>query len=257
MMTDFALVLPEETVHALSEGRIQGKVGVCTVKGGEAVAYVAWPGSVAALVGTLPVTPSTAGHRVALPDVSDETEALDVVLEAIRNEEGRIVLGTPAGFVESAAVHAHGLAMMFGEEGLDVRVSKGLAARLGWREGDAVRIAMSSDGATAAIHCDEEGGQLVPTARSSGGLEVASYLIVPFKLRNLTTDWFSPAYWVSGGRIFLDVSEIPQPSVEEDETSDENYRLDAEPSARSERFVDGFLVGGALAAAFAGLSYLI
>jgi hypothetical protein len=256
MMNDFALVLPEEAVHALSEGRIQGKVGVCTVKGGEAVAYVAWPGSVAALVGTLPVTPSTAGHRVALPDVSDETEALDVILDAIRNEEGRIVLGTPAGFVESASVHAHGLAMMFGEEGLDVRVSRALASRLGWREGDAVRIALSSDGSTAAIHCDDDGGQLVPTARSTGGLEVASYLVVPFKLRNLMTDWFTPAYWVSGGRIFFDVSEIPQPSPEEEEASDPNHRPETEAPPRLTRFVDGFLVGGALAAAFAGLSYL-
>jgi hypothetical protein len=255
MMNDFALILPEEAVNTLSEGRIQGKVGVCTVKGGEAVAYVAWPGSVPSLIGTLPVTPSMAGHRVALPDVSDETEALDIILEAIRNEEGRIVLGTPAGFVDAEPVHAHGLGMMFGEEGIDVRVSRVLASRLGWREGDAVRIALSSDGSTAAIHCDDVGGSLVPTARSAGGFEVASYLVAPYKLQNLVTDWFSPAYWVSGGRIFFDVSEIPQMPAEEDDL-DLAYQMDAEIPLRFTRFVDGFIVGGALAAVLTAVSYL-
>lgn len=254
MTKDFALVLSEETVHALSEGRVQGRVAVCTVKGGEACAYIAWPGSVPTLVGDLPVSPCLAGHRVALPDISDEKEALDVIVEAIGGEEGRIVRGTPAGFVEADHVHAHGLAILFGEEGVDLRISRQLAARLGWREGDTVRLALSSDGSTVAIHCDDLGAQLVPTSRSGGGLEVASYVVTPFKLRNLTTAWVSPAYWVSGGRIFFDVSEIPQPLPMSSQSEEAEERPVERPGPFT-RFVDGFLLGGAAAAVVLCLSY--
>lgn len=244
MSQDFAIVLPEETVHEISEGRVQGKVGVCVVRGGEGSAYVVWPGTVASIVDGLPVAPSTDGFRVALPDVADEREALDLLMEAIRGEDGRIALGTPSGFIEAEKVHAHGLSLVFGEEGADVRVSRALATRLGWLQGDVVRMSLSSDGSTLALHCDDVGGSLVPC--TGGGLEVSSYLVVPYRFRDLFTDWFSPAYWVSGGRIFFDVSEIPMAAVAERE-DEEEVLLEQPPRWRPVRFVDGFLIGAAAA----------
>lgn len=253
MMNDFALILPEETVHSLSEGRVQGKVGVCVVRGGEGSAYVSWPGSVEGLVGNLPVTPSTSGFRVALPDVADEKEALELLLDAIRREEGRVILGTPPGFVEAQPVQAHGLGMMFGEEGIDVRIAGGLAARLGWREGDCIRLATSSDGETAVLHCDQFGSPLVATAGSSGRLEAASYLTAPFRMRGLLTDWFSPAYWISGGRIFFDLSEVPAATVDEEEPTAVIPAPPEDAARMPIRFVDGFLLGGFAAAAVGAL----
>jgi hypothetical protein len=256
MHNDYAVVLSEEAVSTVSEGRIQGKIAVCLVKDAVAEVHVSWPSALSRLVGDLPRVPSVRGSERVILDFEEEMEVLATIEDAVRSEISRLTYGAPPSFMEVEPLLTSGLSLMFMNVGVDARFSRKLADRLRWKEGDQIRLALSADGSIAVVYCDEAGAALIPSETDGGSLEVSSYLPAPVRFGEFYTDWEQPSYWISEGRIYFEMGQFASESASED--GDEDVAPVPQPRAS---FLDsdvfqGIAVGGLVTAAAALLSRL-
>jgi hypothetical protein len=224
MYNDYAVVLPEEAVYTLSEGKLQGRIAVCVVRDAVSETHIIWPSEVDRLAKGLPRVPSKSGYPVALLDFDEEMEVLAAIEEAVRAEAVRLTFGAPPSFMEAGSILTAGLSMMFQDVGVDVRISPLLAQKIRWKEGDQIRLSTTVDGRIGCIFCEESGTSLIPSEAESGHLEVSSYLPYPSFLGELFTDWQSIQYWIADGRIFFDLEKLGDevsPSSSLDEVEEE------------------------------------
>ena len=261
MLNDYAMIVSEETVHTLSEGRLDGRVAVAVVSAGVAEVHVLPLADVGSVVRELPTIPARPGQDAFLIGIEEELEILLAVEEHVRNEAVRRGFGPPPGFTIIEAVRRHGLKVMVGEDGIDLRVSGKLARNAGWRSGDHVGIAVASDGHTACVFLGEGGRQLVPAPADSDALEVSSYLPVPHAFADsASTDWSECVYWVAGGRIYFDIRQfdVAEPIVEREEIQGAAVHVsEAAPAHKAARVLDGeFFIGAAWAACVVALAGL-
>jgi hypothetical protein len=246
MFNDYALILQEEAVASLSDGHVQGKVAVCIVRDAVAEVHVVWPAEVSTLSEGLPVVPSRRGSETLLLDFEEEMEALQAVEEAVLAEGTRLNLGKPPTFMEVRPVLTAGLSVMFCEAGLDIKLSGLLLQKLRWRKGDQVAFAVSPDGGVGCIYCEEIGTALAESQTDQGHLEVSSYLALPSRLAGQVTDWETPEYWISAGRIYFDLGQFSvQEVVESEETRPSEIPM------RTRSLLDASLVRGVAVGALA------
>lgn len=223
MFNDYALVASEETVSSLSDGLVQGKVAVCIVRDAVAEVHVVWPADVHRLSRGLPIIPSVRGRDTAQLQFEEEAEALRVIEEAVREEASRLSFGPPASFMEVRPVMTAGLSLIFQDHGLDIRLSDRLSDRIRWKDGDPIAFALSPDGAIGCLYCDEGGTVLNPSETEIGHLEVSSYLALPTRFADFSTEWHTTDYWISAGRIYFDMDqfdEIQTFEVDDEESFD-------------------------------------
>jgi len=248
MFNDYALVASEETVSSLSDGLVQGKIAVCAVRDAVAEVHVVWPSDMGRLTRGLPIVPSMRGRDTAHLQFEEEMEALQAIEDAVREEALRLSFGPPSSFMEVRPVLTAGLALMFQEHGLDVRISARLHERLKWREGDQLAFAVSPDGGVGVLYCDEAGTSLTASPSDLGQLEVSSYLALPTRFADYSTEWHTTEYWISGGRIYFDMdqfAEMPASDSEPDET------FDAAAFRPASSFLDSTIFHGAAAGSLA------
>lgn len=249
MLNDFALIVSEETVHGLSDGRIDGRVAVAVVSNGVAEIHVVPLSDAAPLVGSLPRIPAPDGQDAFLLDHEEELELLGAVEEYVRNEVARKSFGPPPGFVQIESAMHHGLSVMVTEDGLDLRVGRKLADKARWKAGDRIGASVSSDGRTMCVFLAETGRELVPSHLELGALEASSYLPVPHGYaERLASTWAECSYWVSDGRIFFDVGQFEVVPEDADPLpmEDEDEKPVVPRSERLASLLDGHLVQGAV-----------
>ncbi|NTF17497.1 hypothetical protein G6L37_03725 [Agrobacterium rubi] len=249
MLNDYALITPEETVSALSDGMIQGRLAVCVVRDAVAEVHVAWPADVARLTRGLPIVPSVRGQETAHLQFDEEMEAMQAIEDAVRSEVSRLTFGLPPSFMEVQPVLTSGLSMMFQEHGLDVRLSARLAERIRWKEGDTVAFGISPDGSIGVIYCDEPGTPLTPSQSELGNLEVSSYLALPTRFADYSTDWASVGYWISAGRIYFQMDQFE--TVDDQDCQEFDEPFDATAFDATSSLIDKPVFHGILAGALA------
>lgn len=265
MQNDFALVVSEGTVSTLSGGAIQGKLAVCAVRGGVAEIHVVWPSDVARIVGSLPVLPSMTGHPTALVSLEEELETMRAAEDAVREEITRLNKGAPAYFMPVEPMYFTGLKIMFQDHGIDFQLSSKLAKELLWRDGDMLRFASSIDGLTGVIYCDEQGSSLIESTSEVGYLEISSYLPKPDRVgQSCLTDWTSPTYWISEGRIYFDMVQFGETAAPTSDNEQWSSAVDVVESGyyrpqRSTRddIIIGFCMGAFIMAGLALVSRVV